>query len=99
VQPKISYIFSKNASWDIFYELKNQSNLINDKEILEQSKFGTFFNFNTEKGFTLTGGYSFYNNNFKGNQLAPVAFQMYKDFNQVKIVCGNFFYRKILHNI
>ncbi|MDK2772611.1 MAG: hypothetical protein KYX68_10355, partial [Flavobacterium sp.] len=76
VQPKISYIFSKNASWDIFYELKNQSNLINDKEILEQSKFGTFFNFNTEKGFTLTGGYSFYNNNFKGNQLAPVAFQM-----------------------
>ncbi|SHI76756.1 hypothetical protein [Flavobacterium haoranii] len=76
VQPKISYIFSKNASWDIFYELKNQSNLINNKESLEQNKFGTSFNFNTEKGFTLTGSYSFYNNNFKGNQLAPVAFQM-----------------------
>lgn len=76
VQPKLSYIFSKNASWDIFYEYKHQENTINDLEQLKQNQLGTSFNFNSEKGFTLTGEYSYYNNNFVGNQLAPVAFQM-----------------------
>lgn len=76
IQPKLSYIFSKNASWDIFYEYKNQTNTINDLETLKQNQLGTSFNFNSEKGFTLTGEYSYYNNNFIGNQLAPVAFQM-----------------------
>lgn len=76
VQPKLSYIFSKNASWDVFYEFKNQLNTINSEEELNQSRLGTSFNFNSEKGFTLTGEYSYYNNDFTGNQLSPVAFQM-----------------------
>src|SRR5690606_19240276 len=76
IQPKLSYIFSKNASWDVFYEFKNQLNQINNQEELNQSRIGTAFNFNSEKGFTLTGEYSYYNNDFTGNQLSPVAFQM-----------------------
>ncbi|MEZ4854586.1 hypothetical protein [Flavobacterium sp.] len=76
VQPKVSYLFSKNASWDIFYEYKRQNNTINNLEQLKQNRLGTSFTFNSEKGFTLTGEYSHYNNLFTGNQLAPVAFQM-----------------------
>lgn len=76
VLPKMSYIFSKNASWDIFYEFKHQDNTINNLEQLKQNRLGTSFNFNSEKGFTLTGEYSYYSNDFTGNQLAPVAFQM-----------------------
>jgi len=76
LNPKLSYLFSKNASWDIFYEYKNQKNTINALETLEQNRLGTSFSLNSEKGFTLNGEYSFYNNNFTGNALSPVAFQM-----------------------
>ncbi|NHN26548.1 hypothetical protein FIA58_012750 [Flavobacterium jejuense] len=76
INPKLSYLFSKNASWDIFYEYKSQENTINALEKLEQNRIGTSFSFNSEKGFTLNGEYSLYNNNFSGNQLSPVAFQM-----------------------
>ncbi|WP_130735813.1 hypothetical protein [Flavobacterium sp. J27] len=76
INPKLSYLFSKNASWDIFYEYQNQNNTINALESLQQNKIGSSFSFNSEKGFTINGEYSFYNNNFTGNQLSPVAFQM-----------------------
>lgn len=76
VNPKLSYLFSKNASWDVFYQFKTQKNAINALETLEQNRIGTSFSFNSEKGFTLNGEYSFYTNNFSGNPLSPVAFQM-----------------------
>ncbi|WP_290800041.1 hypothetical protein [Flavobacterium sp.] len=76
IYPKLSYLFSKNASWDIFYEYKNQKNSILALESLEQNRIGSSFSFNSEKGFTINGEYSFYNNNFTGNPLSPVAFQM-----------------------
>lgn len=76
LNPKLSYIFSKNASWDIFYEYKNQENSINALEQLKQSKMGTSFTLNSEKGFTMNGEYSFLINDFNGNPLSPVAFQM-----------------------
>lgn len=76
IYPKLSYLFSKNASWDIFYEYKNQKNSILALESLEQNRIGSSFSFNSEKGFTINGEYSFYNNNFSGNSLSPVAFQM-----------------------
>ena len=76
INPKLSYLFSKNASWDIFYQLKTQKNTINALETLAQNRIGTSFSFNSDKGFTINGEYSFYNNNFSGNPLSPVAFQM-----------------------
>ncbi|VXB41795.1 conserved exported hypothetical protein [Flavobacterium sp. 9AF] len=76
LNPKLSYLFSKNANWDLFFEHQNQNNTINDLESLSQNKMGTSFSFNSEKGFTINGEYAFYNNDFNGNQLSPVAFQM-----------------------
>ena len=76
IYPKLSYLFSKNASWDVFYEYKNQKNQILALESLEQNRIGSSFSFNSEKGFTINGEYSFYNNNFNGNSLSPIAFQM-----------------------
>ena len=76
LNPKLSYLFSKNASLDLFFEYKNQENTINALEILNQKQMGTSFSFNSEKGFTMTGEFSLYNNNFSGNPLSPVAFQM-----------------------
>ena len=76
--PKISYLFSKNASLDVFYEFKNQENTINLMEKATQNKFGTSFTFNSEKGFSINGEYAYYDNNFTGNETSPVGFQMLK---------------------
>jgi hypothetical protein len=76
LEPKISYLFDKNASLDLFYEMKNKKNNIGDLETLNQSRFGTSFNYSNENQFTINGEFSFYQNKFKGNEFSPVAFQM-----------------------
>lgn len=76
VNPKISYLFNKNASWDVFYEYQNKENQIANSEQLKQSRFGTSFSFASEKKFTMNGEFSLYDNKFVGDALLPVAFQM-----------------------
>lgn len=78
IAPKISYLFSKNTSLDVFYEFKNQKNTINLLEEATQNKIGTSFTFNSSKGFSINGEYAFYNNQFSGNEISPVGFQMLK---------------------
>ncbi|WP_324216737.1 hypothetical protein [Flavobacterium sp.] len=74
--PKISYLFSKNASWDLFYEYQKKENHIGDLETLAQQRFGTSFTYASEKQFTMNGEFSLYENKFNGNELSPVAYQM-----------------------
>lgn len=74
--PKIGYLFSKNASWDIFYEYQQKENKIGAFETLEQTRLGTSFTVNSEKGFSLNGEFSMFQNTFNGNTLTAVGFQM-----------------------
>ncbi|MBC7605980.1 MAG: hypothetical protein H7199_03365 [Burkholderiales bacterium] len=74
--PKISYLFSQNASLDVFYEFQNKANTIGDRETLKQTRVGTSFNYATQKKLTMNGEFSLYENKFNGNALSPVAFQM-----------------------
>lgn len=74
--PKLSYIFSRNASWDLFYEYRDKENLITGREQLSQQKLGTSFSYASEKSFTANGEFSFYKNDFTGNALSPAAYQM-----------------------
>lgn len=74
--PKVSYIFSRNASWDLFYEYRSKENLITGREQLSQQKLGTSFSYASEKSFTANGEFSFYKNDFTGNALSPAAYQM-----------------------
>ncbi|WP_339888695.1 hypothetical protein [uncultured Flavobacterium sp.] len=74
--PKVSYLFSKNASWDVFYEFQNKENQIGNSESLKQNRFGTSFTLNSEKGFSVNGEFSHYNNSFEGNALSAVGFQL-----------------------
>jgi len=74
--PKVSYLFSRNASWDLFYEFQDKRNKIGDSEVLEQHRLGTSFTYNSEKKFTMNGEFSLYENNFTGDALSPVAYQM-----------------------
>jgi hypothetical protein len=76
VEPKISYLFNKNASLDLFYEYQNKENQKNGFESLQQHTFGLSFNVATEKKLTLNGEISLVSNQFSGNQFSPVGFQM-----------------------
>ncbi|MFV8441071.1 hypothetical protein [Flavobacterium sp. LB2P44] len=76
VAPKISYLFSKNTSWDLFYELQNKENQIGISEMLQQNRLGTAFSYANIKKFTMNGELSFYQNKFIGNEFSSVGFQM-----------------------
>ena len=76
INPKISYLFNKNASWDIFYEFKNKKNQLGNDEKLLQNRFGTSFTYASEKKVTMNGEFSLYQNKFFGDSQSPVAFQM-----------------------
>ena len=76
IEPKISYIFSKNTSFGVFYNYQNKQNQIANSEKLQQQQFGVNFNYSGDQKFTLNTEFSFYNNNFTGNAQTPVAFQM-----------------------
>ncbi|TDE05141.1 hypothetical protein [Flavobacterium sandaracinum] len=74
--PKISYLFSKSTSWDLFYELQRKENQIGVSESLLQNRFGTAFSYAGTKKFTMNGEVSFYQNKFEGNEFSAVGFQM-----------------------
>jgi hypothetical protein len=74
--PKISYLFSKSTSLDLFYELKNKKNQIENIETLLQNRFGTSFSYTSQKNLTWNGEISFYQNKFNGNEQSSVGFQM-----------------------
>lgn len=76
INPKISYLFSKNASWDIFYEYQNKENRQGNLETLSQQRFGTSFTYAGENKITANGEFSLYQNTFEGDASQPVAFQM-----------------------
>lgn len=76
IAPKVSYIFSKNASWDIFYENSTKENTIGSLESLKQNQLGTSFNWNTEKGFSMNGIFTYIQNDFTGSASSPVGFQL-----------------------
>lgn len=76
LHPKLSYLFTKNTSLDVFYEFQNKKNTIGSLEKLEQHRVGMSFSFSGKKGFTSTGEFSLYENDFTGNPLSPVAYQM-----------------------
>ncbi len=76
IEPKVSYLFSKNTSLAFFFEYKNKANTINSMESLKQKRVGLSFTLSSDKKFTFNGEISLYNNDFTGDQMSPVAFQM-----------------------
>ncbi len=74
--PKISYLFSKNTTWDLFYEYQIKENQIGKLEKVSQNRLGTAFTYSISSKFTMNGECSFYKNKFIGDQLSSVGFQM-----------------------
>lgn len=76
IQPKLSYLFSNNASLDFFYEFKDKKNRMSGQESLAQHRLGTSFSYTANAKFSMNGEFSFYQNTFSGDALSAVAYQM-----------------------
>ncbi|WP_264565696.1 hypothetical protein [Flavobacterium sp. N3904] len=74
--PKISYLFSKNISLDLFYEYENKENQIGSLDTLLQNRFGSAFNYIGNGKFTANGEISLYENKFNGDAFSSVGYQM-----------------------
>jgi hypothetical protein len=76
IESKIGYLFSKNASWSLVYEFQHKENQMGSFEALQQTRIGSLFIYNNDKGYSLNGEFSMYTNAFKGNAISAVGFQM-----------------------
>jgi hypothetical protein len=94
--PKFSYLFSKNTSWDLFYELQNKENQIGNLETLVQNRIRTSFSYTSDKNLTLNGEFSFYQNKFNRNEFSAVGFQMLEGLQTGQNVVWRLFMQKNL---
>ncbi|MDO5972228.1 hypothetical protein Q4Q35_20715 [Flavivirga aquimarina] len=74
--PKLSYLFNDNSSFDIFYQYSSKDNTIGDLESLKQQKYGTSFTFANSQKSAINGEFNYFSNIFNGNSNTPVAYQM-----------------------
>jgi hypothetical protein len=74
--PKISYLFSKKISLDLFYEYTKKENQIGSFDSLFQNRLGSAFNYIGNNKFNLNGEISLYQNKFNGNEFSSVGYQM-----------------------
>lgn len=75
-QPKLSYLFSENAQFDIFYQYTSKENTIGGLEALSQNNYGFSFTYNNAAKIALTGEFNLFQNTYEGNPNTPVAYQM-----------------------
>ena len=75
-QPKLSYLFSENAQFDIFYQFTSKENTIGNSEELSQNNYGFSFTYNNAQKIALTGEFNYFKNDYVGNANTPVAFQI-----------------------
>ncbi|TWO32292.1 hypothetical protein E1J38_009855 [Seonamhaeicola sediminis] len=74
--PKLSYLFNDNSSFDVFYQFAQKENIIGGLEFLKQQKYGASFMFSKNAKSAINGEFNFFSNIFNGNANSPVAYQM-----------------------
>ena len=76
VNPKVSYLLSTQARFDVFYQFANEDNTLGNMEQLKQQKLGCSFSYTNAEKISLSGEFNYIDNNFTGSSFSPVAYQM-----------------------
>ncbi|WP_194767335.1 hypothetical protein [Tamlana sp. I1] len=76
LNPKLSYLFNDNSSFDIFYQTTKKNNTIGDEETLNQNKYGASFTLGSSEKSAVNGEFNYISNRFTGNANTPVAYQI-----------------------
>ncbi|AZQ43107.1 hypothetical protein [Nonlabens ponticola] len=76
LRPQLSYLFGESNRIDVFYELHNKDNQINDEATLYQQNLGVSWAFNQSQKYAVNGELRYVQNDFDGQAFSPVGFQM-----------------------
>ncbi|MEN8187878.1 MAG: hypothetical protein ABFR05_12180 [Bacteroidota bacterium] len=76
LQPKVSFIQSKNMRMEALYSYKDKENQISDLENLKMHVLGANIQYNNRQKLSLTANFNWINNTFIGDRNSPVAYQM-----------------------
>ena len=76
INPKISYLFNDNSSFDLFYQYANKNNTIGEMEALQQQKYGLSFTLGNSQNSAINGEFNYFDNTYTGNPNTPVAYQI-----------------------
>lgn len=74
--PKISYVYTKNASISAYYNYSNKENIINGFETLKATAVGFLANFSHNEKSQIKASINLINNKFIGNNNSPAGYQM-----------------------
>ena len=74
--PKLSYLFNNNSSFDIFYQYASKENTIGSLESLKQQKYGLSFSLASSQTNAINGELNYFSNIYNGNANTPVAYQI-----------------------
>ncbi len=76
VNPKLSYLYSKNSRFEVLYHYKNKENQLGGQEILLSHTLGANFIFAKNRKYSINSAVNLVLNTFDGNLNSPVAYQM-----------------------
>ena len=76
VNPKLSYLYSNNSRFELFYHHKFKENQLSGLETLDLHKIGANFIYARNQQFSLNTSLNIILNNFEGSLNSPVAYQM-----------------------
>lgn len=76
LNPKVSYLFNDNSSFDVFYQYANKENTIGNLEALKQQKYGVSFTLASNQKSAINGEFNYFSNRYSGNANTPVAYQI-----------------------
>ncbi len=75
-KPQVSYLFGNSSRVDVFYEIENKENVVNEEAMLNQQNLGLSWSFNKEQKYAVNGEIRYVKNDFVGQAFSPVGFQM-----------------------
>jgi hypothetical protein len=74
--PKLSYLFNENSSFDVFYQYASKNNTTGDIEALKQQNYGISFTLGGSQNSAINGEFNYFSNDYTGNPNTPVAYQI-----------------------
>ncbi len=74
--PKLSYLFNDNSSFDVFYQYASKNNTVGDMETLKQQNYGISFTLGGSQNSAINGEFNYFSNDYTGNPNTPVAYQI-----------------------
>ncbi|UMB59285.1 hypothetical protein MHL31_09355 [Lutibacter sp. A80] len=94
--PKVSYYYNTASYFSLYLEAKKKENQTGDLESLASNKFGFEINYANNSKNLVKATVDLFNNNFKGSNNTPIAYQMLEGLQPGKNYTWSLlFYRKI----